>query len=103
LLILCSFLLTIHPYIYLSTLSLHDALPILFTNLGSIVHSSGVIEGLLQNIEVFSIWGYILTGLGLHIVANFSKKTAWIIVSAFFVINIIFSIVGSYFSQMVGV
>src|SRR5690625_1288879 len=75
----------------------------IFTNLGSIVHSSGVIEGLLQHIEVFSIWGYILTGLGLHIVANFSKKTAWIIVSAFFVINIIFSIVGSYFSQMVGV
>jgi Yip1 domain len=74
-----------------------------YTSLGSIISTKGAIAGLLNSIEVFAIWGLILSAIGLHKVAGFSKGLAWGIAIAFFVISIIFSMIGAAFSGMVGV
>src|SRR5699024_12419575 len=81
------------------TLSLHDALPIsimlvggasdtdtLFTSVNSIVGAEGALGGLLNNIEVFTIWDIIITALGLQVIAKFSKGLSWGIVLGIFVI-----------------
>jgi Yip1 domain len=74
-----------------------------YTSLGSIISTEGAISGLLNSIEVFTIWGLILSAIGLHKVAGFSKGLAWGISIAFFVIGVIFSMIGAAFSGMVGV
>ena len=74
-----------------------------YTSLGSIISTEGAISGLLNSIEVFTIWGLILSAIGLHKVAGFSKGLAWGISIAFFVITVIFAMIGAAFSGMVGV
>ncbi|KPH71293.1 YIP1 family protein [Oceanobacillus caeni] len=75
----------------------------MFTSLGSIIPAEGAIGGLLNSIELFGIWGVILAALGLNRVANFSKGLAWTVSIAFFVIGVVFAMIGAAFSGMVGV
>ena len=58
---------------------------------------------LLTSIEVFTIWGVILSAIGLQKVADFSKGLAWTIAIVFFAIGIIFTVIGVALSGMVGV
>lgn len=74
----------------------------IYTSLGSIIKVEGAMQGLLDGLEVFAIWGVILTGLGLIKVANFSKGLAWTITIVFFIIGIIFQMIAAGFSGMVG-
>ncbi|KKE80283.1 YIP1 family protein [Bacilli bacterium] len=75
----------------------------MFTSLGSFIPVEGAIGGLLNSIELFGIWGVILAALGLNRVANFSKGLAWTVSIAFFVIGVVFAMIGAAFSGMVGV
>ncbi|EJS74849.1 hypothetical protein CON38_01725 [Bacillus cereus] len=59
----------------------------MYTGLGPIFSSSsGVIKGIASKFEVFTIWGYIVTWLGLQITAGLSKKQATIITIVFFIL-----------------
>lgn len=53
--------------------------------------------GVLTSIEVFSIWGVILTAIGLHKTADFSKGLAWAIAIIFFLVGIGFGAIGALF------
>lgn len=75
----------------------------LMTSLGSIIEVKGAIGGLVDSLELFSIWNVIITALGLHYVANFSKGLAWTVSIAFFVIGVIFTMIAAVFSGMAGV
>ena len=74
----------------------------MFTSLGSVIDAEGAMNGLLNSIEVFTIWGVILTAIGLNKVAEFSKGLAWTLSIAFFVISVIFAMIGASISGMVG-
>lgn len=73
------------------------------TSLGSIIEVKGAMAGLWNSIEIFSIWSFILTALGLQIVAGFSKKLAWTLVIVFFVISVGFAMIGSALISTVGI
>lgn len=68
---------------------------IYITSLAGLLNQDKV--SVLGSIEVFGIWGVILTALGLHKTAQFSKGLAWTIAIAFFLIGIGFSLVGTLF------
>lgn len=76
---------------------------VLVTSLGSIMEVKGAIGGLVDSLELFSIWNVIITALGLHYVGHFSKGLAWTVSIALFVIGVIFAMIGAGFSGMVGV
>lgn len=73
------------------------------TSLYSIIEAEGALGGLLQYLEVFSIWMLIVTGIGLQVVAKFSKKLAWTIVIIFFLIGLLFVTVGAAIGATLGV
>ncbi|MBJ3787584.1 YIP1 family protein [Bacillus sp. OA1] len=50
--------------------------------------SSGVVKGIVSKFEVFTIWGYAVTWLGLQITAGLTKKQATIITIVFFVLTL---------------
>ena len=56
---------------------------------------------LLSNLEIFAIWNVILTAIGLHIVARFSKGLAWSVSIGLYVIGILLSIASAALSTMV--
>ncbi|WP_410981439.1 Yip1 family protein [Bacillus pacificus] len=59
----------------------------MYTGLGPIfASSSGVVKGIVSKFEVFTIWGYVVTWLGLQITAGLTKKQATIITIVFFVL-----------------
>ncbi|PFM63877.1 hypothetical protein COJ48_12980 [Bacillus cereus] len=61
----------------------------MYTGLGPIfASSSGVVKGIANNIEVFTIWGFVITWLGLQITAGLSKKKATILMVIFFILTI---------------
>ncbi|KMN46602.1 Yip1 family protein [Bacillus sp. LK2] len=61
----------------------------MYTGLGPIFASSGgVAKGIANNIEVFTIWGFVITWLGLQITAGLSKKKATILMVIFFILTI---------------
>lgn len=62
---------------------------VLFTSLNSIINAEGIIGTFLGMIEVFAIWGIILTAIGLQVVGNFSKGLSWGVVIIFFLITTI--------------
>lgn len=76
---------------------------VMVTSLGSVVQVEGAMGGLLNGIEIFTIWGTILTALGLHKVAGLLKGAAWTVAIVFFVIGLIFAAIGGAFSGMAGV
>lgn len=51
--------------------------------------------GVLSSVEVFGLWGVILTAIGLNKTAQFSKGLAWTIAIAFFLIAIGFGLLGT--------
>ena len=61
----------------------------MYTGLGPIfASSSGVVKGIVSKFEVFTIWGYAVTWLGLQITAGLTKKQATIITIVFFVLTL---------------
>ncbi|CAM3949372.1 Yip1 family protein [Bacillus paramycoides] len=61
----------------------------MYTGLGPVfTSSSGVVKGIVSKFEVFTIWGYVVTWLGLQITAGLSKKQATIITIVFFVLTL---------------
>ncbi|HLQ96589.1 MAG TPA: Yip1 family protein [Pseudogracilibacillus sp.] len=77
-----------------------------FTSLGSLVNNPGdmsAIAGIWDSIEVFSIWGYIITAIGLQIVAGFSKKMAWSVVVVIFLLTIMIELMSSALAGIGGV
>lgn len=51
--------------------------------------------GVLGSIEVFGIWSVVLTALGLHKTAQFSKGLAWTIAIIFFLVSVGFTVIGT--------
>lgn len=51
--------------------------------------------GVLGSIEVFGIWSVILTALGLHKTAQFSKGLAWTIAIIFFLVSVGLGLIGT--------
>lgn len=45
-----------------------------YTSLGPLFETGTVASGIGNTFEIFSIWGLILTGIGLHITAGISKN-----------------------------
>ena len=74
-----------------------------FTSLGSLINVEGAAAEIFNSLEVFSIWVVILSAIGLHKVGELSKGLAWTISIAFFVIGVIFSMIGAAFSANLGV
>lgn len=70
------------------------------TSLSIFVQNNPMLEAILMNFELFAIWSLILTALGLQIVAQFSKTTAWVVTILFFFIGIVFSMVGTAFEMI---
>lgn len=73
------------------------------TSLGSIIDAEGSLGAVLGSIEIFAIWGLILVAIGLHKVAGFSKGLAWTVSIAFFVISIIFALIGAGIQPLEGI
>ena len=73
------------------------------TSLGSIIEAEGSLGAVLGSIEIFAIWGLILVAIGLHKVAGFSKGLAWTVSIAFFVISIIFALIGAGIQPLEGI
>lgn len=81
-----------------------DANPeVLFTSVNSIIGAEGVLGAFLSTLEIFTIWGIILSALGLQLVAKFSKGLSWSVVIGIYVVTTIFSMVAAGFSSMLGV
>ncbi|MBO0960446.1 YIP1 family protein [Neobacillus sp. MM2021_6] len=68
---------------------------IYLTSLAGLLNSEKA--GVLGSFEVFGIWGVILTALGLHKTAQFSKGLAWTIAIVFFLLQIGFGLIGTLF------
>ncbi|MFJ7728773.1 Yip1 family protein [Neobacillus sp. NPDC097160] len=66
---------------------------IYITSLAGLLNSEKA--GVFGSIEVFGIWGVILTALGLHRTAQFSKGLAWTIAIAIFLLQIGFGLIGT--------
>lgn len=66
---------------------------VMFTSLAAIVQTDSLmIKSMFSMIEIFTIWGLILTIIGLQKVANFSKRAAIIIVVGFYVLSLLFNL-----------
>lgn len=59
-----------------------------YTSLAPLFAKGSLGETIGANFEVFSLWGYVITALGLHIVAGLSKKQAAILVVVFFILSV---------------
>ncbi|MBD1381314.1 Yip1 family protein [Metabacillus arenae] len=70
------------------------------TSLNSFVGAEGGLGGALNTIEVFGIWGTILTGMGLHKVAGLSKGAAWTVAIIFFVFGLVMGAVAGIIGGM---
>ncbi len=73
-----------------------------YTSIGSLIDAEGGFGAFLNSIEIFSIWSTILTGIGLHITARWSKVLAWTITLIFFLLGIGFAIIGGMASTVTG-
>lgn len=62
------------------------------TSLNSIIQADGALGAFLVAIEIFTIWGLVLSAMGLQIVGKFSKGLSWGIVIGMFVIMTGFSV-----------
>lgn len=87
--------LIVNGFIYMLIDGTADVSP---TSLGYILNQNNVIY---SSIELFSIWNLILSAIGLHKVANFSKGLAWGTVIAIFVVGILFLLAGDAVTDMV--
>lgn len=68
----------------------------LYTSLGLLfISNSNVVYIIMNSFEIFSIWGLMVYALGLYIIAGVSKKQAIIAVLIFFVISLVFNLLGN--------
>lgn len=72
------------------------------TSLNSIVQAEGALGAILVSIEIFTIWGIILTALALQIVAKFSKGLSWGVVIGIFVVTLLFGVGSQIMTDMLG-
>lgn len=70
-----------------------------YTSLNSIAGAEGGLGGLLMTIEVFTIWGLILTAMGLQRVAGLSKAASWTIAIIFFAVGVILAVAGGVLGE----
>lgn len=73
-----------------------------FTSLNILFADEGPLGVFLSSIDIFAIWGIILTAIGLQIVAKFSKPLAWGIVIGFNVLMIFFGTMLAIVGQSLG-
>ncbi|KAA0545249.1 YIP1 family protein [Bacillus sp. BGMRC 2118] len=64
------------------------------TSLGSLIEAKGIAGGVLNTFEVFTIWGTILSAIGLQKVAGLSKGLSWTIAIVFFIVALVFAGIG---------
>ncbi|WP_042346885.1 Yip1 family protein [Bacillus massiliigorillae] len=69
----------------------------MITSLAGVMGSENAVLG---SIELFTIWGVVLTAIGLQKVAQFSKGLSWTISIAFYLISIGFTYVSSIISGL---
>lgn len=69
------------------------------TSLNGMVDAKGAMGGVFNSIEIFSIWGLILTAVGLQKVANVSKAASIITVIILFILGAAISGVGGAASE----
>ncbi|MDQ0157321.1 Yip1 family protein [Robertmurraya andreesenii] len=69
------------------------------TSLAGVMNSDSLV---LAQFEVFSIWGLILTAIGLHKVGQLSKGASWAIAIVFFLIGLGFAMIGTAFEGITG-
>ncbi|MGG2094498.1 Yip1 family protein [Bacillus sp. S13(2024)] len=73
----------------------------MYTGLGPIFSSTGgIVHGIAKSFEVFTIWGLVVTGLGLQVTAGLSKKQATILVIIFFILSLGFGALGGLVPTM---
>lgn len=70
-----------------------------YTSLNSIIDAKGGLGGFLMTIEVFTIWGLVLTAMGLQRVAGLSKAASWTISIIFFALGVILAIAGGVLGE----
>jgi hypothetical protein len=70
-----------------------------YTSLNSIIDAKGGLGGFLMTIEVFTIWGLVLTAMGLQRVAGLSKAASWTITIIFFALGVILAIAGGVLGE----
>lgn len=70
------------------------------TSLAGVMGSQNAVLGA---IELFTIWGTILTAIGLHKVAGLSKGLAWTVTIVFFLISLGFAYITTALSGMNGI
>ena len=72
-----------------------------YTSVNSIVGAEGGLGGLLMTVEVFTIWGVVLTALGLQKVAGLSKAASWTIAIIFFALGAVLAVAGGVLQGLV--
>ncbi|MGD6793487.1 Yip1 family protein [Metabacillus indicus] len=72
-----------------------------YTSVNSIVGAEGGLGGLLMTVEVFTIWGVVLTALGLQKVAGVSKAASWTIALIFFALGAVLAVAGGVLQGLV--
>jgi hypothetical protein len=72
-----------------------------YTSANSIVGAEGGLGGLLMTVEVFTIWGVVLTALGLQKVAGLSKAASWTIAIIFFALGAVLAVAGGVLQGLV--
>ncbi|CAM4064443.1 membrane protein [Bacillus manliponensis] len=72
---------------------------VMYTGLGPLFDPKTTIGTIANSIEIFTIWGLIVTGMGLHIVAGLSKNKATILMVIFFLISVGFGLLGNMFGM----
>lgn len=74
-----------------------------FTSLNILFNADGAMGMVFSAIEIFAIWGIILTAIGLQVVAKFSKQLAWGIVLGFNILIIVAGVMLTIVGQSLGV
>src|SRR5699024_10320786 len=74
---------------------------IMFTSLAAMIQTDNLmVESVLSMIELFAIWGLILTIIGLQTVCNFSKKFAITIVVGFYILSLLFNFLTGWIATL---
>lgn len=74
---------------------------ILFTSLAGTLQTDNImLEKVLAMIEIFTIWGLVLTIIGLQKVANFSKRAAISIVIGFYLFSMLISLLTGWITTL---
>ncbi|WP_170885534.1 YIP1 family protein [Bacillus alkalicellulosilyticus] len=70
------------------------------TSVGNMMQAEGVAGAILNQVELFAVWGVILTALGLIKVANFHRVLAWSVSIIFTLVTVGFAVIGALLGGM---